>query len=150
MNKRFESFTTYISKINRNIKKIENLEMLDYDLKSYHVSVLFNLYTYNSLTSKELTEKCEEDKGTISRTLKYLEENGFITCPCQNKKRYNSYFYLTDKGEKVGKEIENRFHSFFENIDDCISNEERQNLYEYLSRISDRLEKITNDLIKGE
>ena len=122
--------------------------MIEYNLKSPHVSILYNLYLFNSLTSKDLCDKCEEDKATISRTINYLEVNDFITCIDKNKKRYNSLFFLTDKGKMVGEEITNKINSILEQVNVCLSEEERVEFYNYLSKISDRLEEITDNLKK--
>ena len=80
MKERFETFTVLIAKINRNIRKIKNQEMAEYDLRSPHISCLYYLYSTNGLTATELCERCEEDKATISRSLDYLEKNGYIVC----------------------------------------------------------------------
>ena len=69
MKARFETFPVLITKINRNIRKIKNQEMAEYDLKSPHISCLYYLYTAESMTATELCEKCEEDKATISRSI---------------------------------------------------------------------------------
>ena len=75
MNERFERFTVLITKISRNIRKIKNKEMADYDLRSPHVSCLYYLYVSESLTATDLCERCEEDKATISRSIDFLEKN---------------------------------------------------------------------------
>ena len=69
MVERFETFTILLNRINRNIRKIKNKEMANYELRSPHISCLYYLYIFDELTSKELCEHCEEDKATISRSL---------------------------------------------------------------------------------
>jgi len=44
MTERFEIFTVLINRINRNIRRIKNQEMAEYDLRSAHVSCLYYLY----------------------------------------------------------------------------------------------------------
>lgn len=105
MKKRFETFTVLIAKINRNIKKIKNQEMAEYDLRSSHISCLYYLYISDGLTATELCEKCEEDKATISRSLDYLETYGYLTCASKSAKRYKSPLILTEKGNEVAKKI---------------------------------------------
>mgnify|MGYP003325428278 CR=1 FL=1 len=51
--------------------------MAEYNLRNAHVSCLYYLYSEQNLTSTDLCERCEEDKATISRSLDYLEKNGF-------------------------------------------------------------------------
>ena len=74
MKERFETFTVLINRISRNIRKIKNYEMAEYNLKSSHISCLYYLYMENGLTATDLCERCEEDKATISRALDYLEK----------------------------------------------------------------------------
>ena len=78
MKERFETFTVLIAKISRNIRKIKNQEMAEYNLRSSHISCLYYLYLSKELTATELCDRCEEDKATISRSLDYLEKNGYI------------------------------------------------------------------------
>lgn len=146
MEDRFAIFTTLISKINRNIRKLKNIEMTEYNLRSQHVVVLYHLYMYGPLTSKELVERCEEDKATISRGLKYLEENDFVSCNITDKKRYNTEFFLLEKGKVVGEVLANKINTVLDEVDRCITDEERKDLYIYLNKISDSLESLT----KGE
>ena len=140
---RYENFTVLISKINKNIKKIKNIEMAEYNLRSPHVSILYFLYVNESLTSKELCDKCEEDKGTISRSLDYLESNGFVNCFSKFTKRYNSPFILTKKGLEVGKIVAEKINAVLDEVNFCLSEEERIHFYIYLTKISNGLEEIT-------
>ena len=73
--------------------------MANYELRSPHISCLYYLYISKELTSKDLCERCEEDKATISRSLDYL------VCKSETKKRYNAPFTLTERGKRAGKRI---------------------------------------------
>lgn len=145
MNNRFENFTVLISKINRNIKKIKNNEMYEYNLKSAHISILYFLYINQSLTAKELCDKCEEDKGSISRALDFLEKNKYIICNSKYNKRYNSPFKLTDNGIIIAKKIDEKIEVILSKINDCLNKNERVMFYTYLTNISKELEIICNN-----
>ncbi len=142
MNERFEMFTVLISKINRNIRKIKNQEMLKYNLKSPHISCLYFLYRSDFLTATELCERCEEDKGTISRSLDYLEKNGFIECESKTAKRYKSPLVLTEKGKKAGKIIAEKINGVLDEISAGLTENERIEFYRCLTIISDGLDTI--------
>ncbi|MBQ5863472.1 MAG: MarR family transcriptional regulator [Peptococcaceae bacterium] len=144
MEKRFETFTVLINRISRNIRKIKNQEMADYNLRSAHVSCLYYIYRAETITATELCEKCEEDKATISRALDYLEKNEFITCLSPNTKRYKSPLVLTEKGSIVGKKIADKIDGVLDQISVGLTEEERQSFYRYLSIISNCLEAIAN------
>ena len=144
---RFETFTVLIAKINRNIKKIKNQEMAEYDLRSTHVSCLYYLYCEKSLTATDLCEKCEEDKATISRTLDYLEKHGFVVCRTSAQKRYKSPLALTEKGMQVGKEISDKINAVLAHLTPDLSEEERNTFYRSLTIISESLEKCVKDAL---
>ncbi|MBR5155947.1 MAG: MarR family transcriptional regulator [Clostridia bacterium] len=142
MVERFEVFTILLNRLNRNIRKIKNKEMANYELRSSHISCLYYLYISEGLTSKDLCERCEEDKATISRSLDYLEKNGYLICKCQNKKRYNSPFELTERGIRAGKRIADKISSVLDEISIGISEEDREIFYRSLSIISENIDKV--------
>ena len=144
MQERFETFTVLINRISRNIKKIKNQEMAEYNLRSAHVSCLYFIYRDKNITATELCEKCEEDKATISRALDYLENNGFITCESKSTKRYKSPLVLTEKGAFVGKKIADKVDGVLDEIGIGLSDEERNEFYRGLSIISESLEAVAN------
>lgn len=148
MEYRFETFTALINRISRNIRKIKNQEMADYNLRSAHISCLFYLYSGKELTATELCERCEEDKATISRSLDLLEENGYIICQSKTAKRYKSPITLTEKGNEVGKKIADKIDYVLQSISTCLTEEERVVLYRSLAIISQSLEKVSSSSIK--
>ena len=148
MQERFETFTVLINRISRNIRKIKNQKMAEYNLRSVHVSCLYFLYLANGLTATELCERCEEDKATISRALDYLETNGFLTREAQSAKRYKSPLLLTDKGIEAGKKVTDKIDSVLDEISVDLTEEERAAFYRSLSIISDRLEAVSKSGLK--
>ncbi len=150
MEERFETFTVLINRISRNIRKIKNQEMAEYDLRSTHISCLYYLYKEAQLTSTDLCERCEEDKATISRALEYLEANGYMTCAFQGTKRYKSPFVLTEKGCEVAQKITDKIDGVLNVIGTDLTEAERVAFYRSLSIISDRLELISKNGDKKE
>ena len=140
MKERFETFTVLINKINRNIRKIKNQEMAEYGLRSTHISCLYYLYSENSATAPELSEKSGEDKATISRALDYLESNGYLVCNAKHAKRYKSPLILTEKGMEAGKRITDKVKYVLEKTSVGLTEEERAAFYRSLSIISRNLE----------
>lgn len=149
MEERFEIFTVLLNRINRNIRKIKNEEMAKYELRSPHVSCLYYLYISKELTSKELCERCEEDKATISRSLEYLETNGYIVCKSDSKKRYNSPFELTERGIRAGKRIADKIAAVLDEISTGISEEDRVIFYRSLNIISENIDKVAKSYKKS-
>ena len=143
MQERFETFTVLINRISRNIKKIKNQKMAEYNLRSAHVSCLYYIYTSKGATATDLCERCEEDKATISRALDYLDANGFITREVESTKRYKSPLLLTDKGKEVGKKIADKISDVLDTISVGLTEEERIAFYRSLAIVSDSLESVS-------
>ncbi len=145
MQERFETFTVLVNRISRNIRKIKNQEMAEYNLRSAHVSCLYYLYINIGATATDLCERCEEDKATISRALDYLETNGYLTRESKSAKRYKSPLLLTDQGLKVGKKIADKIGGVLDAVSDGLTEEERVAFYRSLSIISESLEVISKN-----
>ena len=145
MEERFETFTVLIAKISRSIRKIKNQEMSDYGLKSPHISCLYYLYLHDGLTATELCERCEEDKATISRSLDYLETNGYLTCESRSSKRYKSPLILSEKGNDVGKKIFDKVALIIDRVGTGMTEDERIIFYRSLTNICSNLEEVSKD-----
>ncbi len=142
MEERFKTFTVLIAGISRSIRRIKTEEMAEFRLKSPHVSCLYYLYKADSLTAKELCDICEEDKANISRSIKYLEENGFVTCHPKTQKRYLTPLCLTDKGREIGKRIAEKIDRILDAASEGLSESDREIFYRSLSLIYGNLQKI--------
>ncbi len=145
MEERYELFTSLMTKVNRNIRKIKNCEMAAYDLRSAHISCLYYLYASDAETATDLAEKCEEDKATVSRALDYLEDNGYLV-RAVGAKRYKRSLSLTEKGEEAGRRIAEKIARVLEEISVDLDEEERVAFYRALQVISDRLDIIAAGL----
>ncbi len=143
MQERFETFTVLINRISRNIRKIKNQEMAEYNLRSAHVSCLYYIYTGEDVTATELCERCEEDKATISRALDYLENEGYILREGESARRYKSSLLLTAKGIETGKKIADKIDGVLDAVSGGLSEEERLAFYRSLSIISESLEAVS-------
>lgn len=144
MIERFETFTVLINRISRNIRRIKNQEMAEYNLRSSHIYCLYYLYTSNGLTATDLCKHCEEDKATVSRSLEYLENNGYLICEAKKAKRYKNTLKLTDMGDEVAEKIADKIAYFLNQISADLTEEERLQFYHSLSLISKSLDNIAN------
>ena len=145
MEERFQLFTVLIADLNRCIRKLKVEEMAEYQLKSPHVSCLYYLYKFPSMTAKELSDICAEDKANISRSIEYLEANGYLMCQSQRQKRYKAPLVLTEKGSLIAKKISNRIEDILKAASDGISDEERAVMYQSLICIHRNLQKMCNE-----
>ena len=137
---RFETFTALVTGISRAIRKIKNEEMVEFHLKGPHVSCLYYLYKNETLTAKELSELCEEDKANMSRTVEHLEKNGYIQkrAAC----RYRAPLSLTEEGKGVGAHIAERIDRVLLAAANGVDKESRRILYESLTKIYENLQRV--------
>jgi DNA-binding MarR family transcriptional regulator len=142
---RFKTFTVLIADISRRIRKIKTEEMAKWSLKSHHVSCLCYLYEYKQLTAAQLCDICLEDKSNISRSIDFLEENGYIAYLSENKRKYKSLFVLTEKGNDVASQLKKRIELVLEEVGKGLTSENRKIMYESLDLINNNLQKITNE-----
>ena len=142
MEERFRTFTVLITKLYRAIRKIKNEETEEYGLTNPHVSCLYYLYKEEALTLKELVDICLEDKAILSKATVYLEQKGLIVSDSNQKKRYNSYFRLTNKGLVVAKSIAVKIDNILGYASADINENDREILYKSLSSISDKLDEF--------
>ena len=145
MEERFQAFTVLVSNLNRCIYKIKTEEMAEYNLKSSHVSCIYYIYRYGSLTPKELCDLCGEDKANISRALKYLEENQYLVIDNDSNKKYQRPIVLTENGVKIGKHLSEKINEVLSIASEGLSEKKRNIMYEGLSLINNRLNKICDE-----
>lgn len=140
MDERFETFTVLINQISRSIRRIKAEQMESINLKGPHVSCLYYLSKNGPLTAAELCDRCEEDKAAVSRSLDYLEQNGYLQIP--EGKHYRRPLVLTQKGAAAGAEVSRRIDSIVALASCDVLEEDRLAMYRALSIISKNLEKI--------
>ena len=145
MKERFETFTVLIANISRSIRKIKTEEMSEFDLKSAHVSCLYYLYKANMLTARELCDVCGEDKANVSRSLEYLEEQGYVEYVIDAQKRYKSPLKLTEKGEQTAARIAQKIDGILDIVGEDVAIEDREIMYRALLKISENLSRKCED-----
>ena len=137
----FEMFTVLMSKLSYQIKKIKSEEMEKFNLKGTHLSCLYYLYKEDALTAKELCEICEEDKANVSRTIDYLETNGYLIRQNEDNKKYKSHLALTEMGRSVASKIAEKIDRILDEAGAGIHEAEREIMYRSLFQISSNLQK---------
>ena len=142
LQERFQTFTICISRINRSVRRIKTKVMSGFNLKAPHVSCIYYLYVSGGLTTMELCEICDEDKGGISRSIESLQRDGYIVKPNCDTKRYKSPLLLTEKGKEVGKFLCEKIDEVLAEASLGLSDEDRNILYKGLGLISKNLETL--------
>lgn len=149
MEERFETFTLLIASISRSIRRLKTEETAEYNLKSPHVSILYQLYKEGSLTAAEICEACDEDKAAVSRSIVYLEQNGFLTRSARREgnargagKHYRAALNLTERGREVAAGLAESIDEVLDEVAEGVTEEERRILYRALGEIDRILSKL--------
>ena len=142
MKERFETFTILIARLSRSVKRIKAEQMADFQLKGPHVSCLYYLSMQDGLTSAELCERADEDKAAISRSLDYLEKNGYIVrTPMENDARLKR-IELTQKALDHENRVRENIMGIEEAMHEGFSKEEFNMMLGFLDRVIDNMEKL--------
>ncbi len=142
MPSKYNNFKVLITKITRGIHKVEESEMQQINLKSQHISCLYYLSLGKSLRAKDIVDEYLEDKGQVSRSLDYLETNGYILCDSDAPKRYNAYYSLTEKGKKIATYVGKKIDEIVQKVAGFLSDDERRIMYKCMNKISTNLDEL--------
>ena len=145
MQERFRTFTLLNAQISRCLRRIKTEEMADIKLKSGHVSCLHYLYEVGPMTAKEICDACEEDKANISRSMEYLEQNGYLVPLPDEKRRYKRRYALTEKGTEAAKRLDEKIDRVLAIAGEGVSEEDRAIMYASLAKISANLGRICDE-----
>lgn len=138
MIQRFENFLTGITVCYKYIQRIKNAEMTEFGLKGTHVACIFYLnHNPEGLTSAQLCSLCAEDKASISRTVAYLRQRGFIEAG--GEKAYRTPLRLTPEGRQVALQMEPIIEEWVGIGGVGMSDEQRSSFYDTLALIAQNL-----------
>lgn len=116
----------------------------DLDLKGYQITMLFEIYKGKNISQHEIGSNYNIDKGVISRTLKKLEDDGFISREIDENNRRRNIVSLTKKGEEAVEEIINIFNQWESEIYEGIDIE-KDVLHEVLKTIAIKAISMTKE-----
>ena len=137
-NERFTPFVLIIERITKNIKRIADMEMEQYGLRSSHVMCILQLAkSERGLSSSALADACGVDKAFISRITSELLEKNYIVKEVVPDKKYKTSFLLTEKGEEVNKKMNEVINSRIESVDKHVSMKKLNKFYEVLGEIDE-------------
>ena len=135
---RFGAFVTGITACYKYIQRIKNAEMTELGLKGTHVACIFYLsHNPQGLTSAQLCSLCAEDKASISRTVAYLRQRGFIEPG--GAKAYRTPLRLTAEGREVASQMDPIIEEWVGIGGIGLSDEQREAFYSTLALIADNL-----------
>ena len=143
---RFLIFYQSFESVLKNIKKKEKSYMSEYGLRSVHMGCLLRIkQSEKGMTVTQLAKVSNTDKALISRVIKELTQDGFVSTKTAGEdKNYNKKYRLTEKGEKIATDINEDMGSYMARARVGVSEEEMLRFYETLALLSKNISLIAD------
>ncbi|WP_395894352.1 MarR family winged helix-turn-helix transcriptional regulator [Bacillus safensis subsp. safensis] len=138
-----------IGVIARALDSISNIEFKEYDLTKGQYLYLVRICEEPGIIQEKLAEMIKVDRTTAARAIKKLELNGFIEKKDDPVNKKIKKLFPTDKGEAVYPMIK-REHDYSNQVAlGGFSDEEAEQICEYLLRVRKNIEKDWDYVKKG-
>lgn len=134
---KFENIGRYFSQMYRKGRIFYSQELKKYGLGSGQSIFLFQLYKKDGVSQEELANTLYIDKGTTARSLKTLEEAGFIKREVSDLDKRVNIIHLTKKALELEPKITDILKEWDRILAHSLSEEEEKTLLILLKKISD-------------
>ena len=143
---RFLIFYQSFERVVKDIKKKEQSYMSEYGLRSVHMGCLLRIkQSEKGMTITQLAKASNTDKALISRVIKELSAQGFVTTKTAGEdKSYNKKYYLTEKSEKIATDINEDIGEYMAKARVGIPEEDMLKFYETLALLSQNISLIVD------
>ncbi|PCK22859.1 MarR family transcriptional regulator [Bacillus pumilus] len=138
-----------IGVIARALDSISNIEFKEYDLTKGQYLYLVRICEEPGIIQEKLAEMIKVDRTTAARAIKKLELHGFIEKKDDPVNKKIKKLFPTDKGEAVHPVIKRENDYSNQVALDGFSEEEAEQIYEYLLRVRKNIEKDWDYVKKG-
>lgn len=112
-----------------------NEMLLDSNFGLTEARVMYELNNRDQTTAKELASDLELDPAYISRLIKKIEKQGYITRTTSSKDKRSQNIVLTDKGQAEAKELNDRSVRLFSSLLDGMNLKNQEDLMAAMDRI---------------
>lgn len=108
-----------------------------YNLTAAEEPFLMSVLNNEGLTQEELTAYVGVDKAAASRTVRSLEEKGFLVRVQDPKDKRQNRVYPTDKAREVGPKVRKELYKINLALTEDLTQEEDDQVYHLLVRIEE-------------
>lgn len=144
---RFSSFVLFIERISKNIKRVADIKLEPYGLRSSHLMCILQLAkSEGGLSSTGLSEACGIDKAFVSRiTGELVAKNYIVKKDDANGAKYKTKFVLTENGKSLKNIINEIIEECLSRVDTNISPKKLEVFYDVLGKIDLGVEALIKD-----
>ncbi len=105
-------------------------------------NALVEMEALEESTVKELSEILDLDKSTLSRTIDGMQNIGLINREIHEKDRRFMKLSLTDQGEKLAKNINQKCDDYYKKLFEQIPEEEHEGIIKVIDLIGSAMNKL--------
>ncbi len=141
---RFSPFVLFIERISKNIKRIADIKMEPYGLRSSHVMCILQLAkNEGGLSSTALADACGVDKAFISRITSELMEKEYIKKDEENAiGKYKTKLILTENGKEINRVIVGILDECFREVDSKLTQKKLGVFYDVLEKVDNGIAEL--------
>ncbi|MBR7117168.1 MAG: winged helix-turn-helix transcriptional regulator [Clostridia bacterium] len=143
---RYIRFTGVIAGITRDIRRITAEAISRFGIKRSFVPCIYFLQKHGPLSATKLCKLCDEDKANISRTLKALEDEGYVVKEVRTSPRARVKMRLSESGAEIGSYISKCVSDMVTLATEGISDGEIETMYSVLERIGANLRGVLEEI----
>lgn len=141
---RFLVFSQSFNRIVKDIKRLEKNYMSEHGLRSVHMGCLLCIkHSEKGMTITQLAKANKIDKALISRVVKELIGDGFLTTKSADK-TYNKKYVLTEKSENITSQIETIITNHMARARAGVSEGDLNTFYEVLAALEHNISHDAN------
>ncbi len=107
--------------------------------------VMMYLIQVSTANQDNVARHYKLDKGTIAKTIAKLEKKGFINRRQNKRNRRENLISLTETGHKLMNDIQNLVSQWEQSAFEGITEEEKEQFIQTLSKISMNVEEIVKE-----
>lgn len=133
-----------ISIIAKNHTLYMNHHLEEFGINSSQLLFLFEISHHEMINQDKIASRCNIDKGSVARSIKKLEDNGFVTREVDDKNRRQKKVFLTQKGEETLKQAKEKLNVWEETLFNNNSIE-KENLQIALKEIAIKTIEFNNE-----
>lgn len=111
------------------------------DFVSSHGNILFQLSKNGPMSMRDLAKSINRDKSTTTVLVRKLENEGFIKTSCDKNDKRSKNLELTEKGLDLKVKTDEISSKLLETFYDGFSEDEKEQFYSFLKRVSHNFEK---------
>lgn len=140
----------YLGGLHRFARRYFATEMERLDLPPVAFPLLMRLRHRDNVSQEELVEDFLVDKGTIARTLANLERAGLVAREVDPDDRRVKRVSITENGREVAQDLKEVARRWDGKLTDGFSEEEREQLLDYLVRMKANARRHWDDADETE